>query len=251
MKYRFAMVIIAVILGLIAAYGVFLYTIGLNGKVKEQQKMVKVLVAEEDIGLGIGMKEMKTKGLAGFKKVPQKYIAKGAISSSQDLDGQVLAVPVREGEQITVDRFQYNTKAGLAFTVPEENVAISISVDEVKGVSGLIKAGDLVNIIATLDTGRSDDETKTLLQKVRVLAVNSTIAPPKGRAQEPQSGAIGTGSSQSQSAKKTVTFSLSAADAEKLVLVAEKGSVWLSLLPAPDTAPTVTTPGQTKETVFK
>ena len=252
MKSRVVMVVIAVVLGLMAAYGIFLYARGIKTTVEEENETAKILVAEEDIPIGAGVKKITEQKQASFKEVPKKYVASRAVTETKDFDGQVLAVPVNKGEQITTDHFKYNTKAGLAFTVPEDQLALSIAVDEVKGVSGMIKAGDLVTIIATLPTakgtGADADQTKILLQNVKVLAVGKTIAPPKGRAEENKS--VVSRTSSAEPAKKIVTFSLTPADSEKLVFAEEKGNVWLSLLPASEVEP-VSTPGQTIETVFK
>src|SRR3989337_1394260 len=200
------MVSLAVILGLVAAFGVVLYTNGVRKNVVEEHRTIKVLVAEEDIPLGAEMREITAKKLASFKEVPEKYVTSKAITSPEDINGQVLAVPVNEGEQITIDKFKYDVKAGLSFAIPKDQVAISISVDEVKGVSGMIKAGDSVNIIATLSDTRGSldipDMTKIILQNVKVLAVGSTIAPQKGRAlgqKTSRSGAVG-----SEQMKQTV-----------------------------------------------
>ncbi len=252
MKSRLVMVIIALILGLMAASGVFLYANGIRQKVDTDEETAKVLVAQEDIPLGVEMKEIMNKKLATFEDVPKKYVASGTITSSKDIDGQVLAFPVQKGEQITVDRFQYNAKAGLAFTVPDDQVAISIPVDEIRGVSGMVKAGDLVTIIATMSgtqaTAGTGEMTKALLQNVKVLAVGDTIAPREGRAQEEKS--LVSSSNSGETTKRTVTVSLTLADAEKLIFAEEKGKVWLSLMPASEAEP-VSTPGQTFETVFE
>ena len=116
----------------------------------------------------------------------------------------------------------------------------------------MIKAGDSVNIIATLsDTGSSQDKpdmTKIILQNVKVLAVGNIIAPAKGRAIGRKTESSG-GLTGSQQMKQTLTLSLTPADSEKLVFAEEKGHVWLSLLPASETTPASTT-GQTYETVL-
>jgi pilus assembly protein CpaB len=252
MRSRLLMVIAAIVLGLIAAYGVTVYVGNIKSRMEEEHQLVKVLVAQEDIPLGVGVKDMIRKKLASFEEIPKKYLVSGAIKSSQNIDGRVLAIPVNRGEQLTLDKFQYDTQAGLSFTIPKDYVAISISVDEVKGVSGMIKAGDSVTVIATFsDYGNEQqktDTTKILLQKVKVVAVGNTIAPAKGRAEEKKSLVSGTGSD--QSAKQTVTLSLTPADAEKMVFAEEQGKVWLTLLPASEVAP-VSTSGQTIETIFK
>src|SRR3972149_3797498 len=95
------MVVLAAILGLMAALGVVFYTNGVRKNVVAEHRTIKVLVAEEDIPLGAEMREITAKKLASFKEVPEKYVTSKAITSPEDINGQVLAVPVNEGEQIT------------------------------------------------------------------------------------------------------------------------------------------------------
>ncbi len=138
-----------------AAYMIVLYTNGIKSKVAKEQESVKILIAQEDIPLGVGYKEIADGKRAVFKEVPKKYVNPKAITASTKLDGQVIAVPISKGGQVTTDHFKYNIKAGLAFAIPDDHLAISIPVDEVKGVSGMIKAGDLVTIIATFTNMRN------------------------------------------------------------------------------------------------
>ena len=67
MKSRLVMVVLAAILGLIAAFGVVLYTQGLRENAEETDQVVKVLVAEEDIPLGARLREITAKILTFWR----------------------------------------------------------------------------------------------------------------------------------------------------------------------------------------
>lgn len=251
MKSRLLMVGIALLLALMSAYGISLYVRSLKAKVEQEEKQLKVLTASENLSIGTSYKEMTSRRMVSFKEVPQKYIVSGAITSPDRIDGQVLATRVNKGEQLTADKFKYSTQAGLSFAIPKDNVAVSIPLDEVRGVAGMIKAGDYVSILATFeDVGDAKKTTLTrlLLQKVRVLAVGSIIAPPEGRAEEKKT-LVSAGGSRPTSERQTLTLSLSAVDAEKLVFAEENGKVWLTLLPTKEAAP-VPTSGRSIDTVF-
>lgn len=251
MKSRLLMVIVALVLALMSAYGITLYVRSLKTKVEKDEKQVKVLTAGESLPIGLSYKEMTSRRMVSFKEVPQKYVVYGAITSPDRIDGQVLATRVNRGEQLTADKFKYSTQAGLSFAIPKDSVAISIPLDEVRGVAGMIKGGDYVSILATFDDvgdAKKTTLTRLLLQKVRVLAVGSNIAPPEGRAEEKKS-LVSTGGSRPTSERQTLTLSLKASDVEKLVFAEEKGKVWLTLLPTKDAAP-VPTSGRSIETVF-
>lgn len=252
MKHKTIMVAIAIFLGLTAVFMIISYTSGIKAKVSNEQELVKVLVAKDDIPEGLNIKDTIKEKRVVFEDIPKKYVASNAVTSLKSIDGQVIAKPLSEQQQITTDYLQYNSKAGLSFVIPDDHLAISIPVDEVKGVSGMIKAGDLVTVIATFSNTKSpmgsNDLTKILLQNVRIIAVGDIIAPQKGRAEEEKS--VSTKTNLGQAVKQTVTLSLSPADAEKLVFAEEKGSVWLSLHTAKETEK-VKTSGQTIETIFK
>ena len=113
----------------------------------------------------------------------------------------------------------------------------------------MIKIGDFVNVIATFK--QKDSITKTVMQRVKVLAVGEktereqpTAEPVRGIANASTRG------EQSTVTKKTVTLAVTQSDAERIVFSEEAGSVWLTLLPSPDAQPTPTT-GQSIQTVLK
>jgi len=59
--------------------------------------------------------------------------------------------------------------------IPAGQVAISVQVDQVKGVAGLIVPGDQVNMLAAAPDGE-----RYLFQNVNVIAVGATPAPQPG-----------------------------------------------------------------------
>jgi Flp pilus assembly protein CpaB len=59
--------------------------------------------------------------------------------------------------------------------IPAGQVAISIQVDQIRGVANLVVPGDQVNILATAPDGE-----RYLFQNVNVIAVGSTPAPQPG-----------------------------------------------------------------------
>lgn len=254
MKNRKLMVILAVIMGVLAAFSITLYTKGIRTKYENDEETVKVLVADEDISVGKNIDSITKTKAASFQERPKKYVTSRALTSDNEIDGQVLAVPVNKNEIITLDHFKYNTKAGLSFTIPDNYVAISIPIDEVRGVSGMIKAGDLINVVATFKRGQTnieDDKTKILLQNVKVLAVDNIIAPAKGHAEENGSIVVKKTSSTNQNNnRKTLTLSLKPKDSEKLVFAEELGSIWLTLLPATGYK-IIETPSQTINSIFR
>ena len=98
-------------------------------------------------------------------------------------------------------------------------MAITISVDSVRGVAGLLVPGDKVDILV------ADGASQRLLyQNVEVIAIGTTAAPQAGEtaAANPGSGLI--------------TFAVPPAAATRIVFAAQNGGLYLALVP-PDNPP--------------
>ncbi|WP_102348660.1 Flp pilus assembly protein CpaB [Bacillus sp. Marseille-P3661] len=64
--------------------------------------------------------------------------------------------------------------------------AISIAVDEVQSVSGFVRPGSIVDIIAILPSPTGDQKSsEILLENIKVLAVGKTLVSSEGENQEP------------------------------------------------------------------
>lgn len=255
MRTRLLIIVLALVLAGVAAVLAMRYVTSARTEVASGSQPVEILVAQEDIPRGLAAEELIAKKMVTLEKVPQRFVAAGAISSSRAIEGQVLSTPLTRGEQLTSARFALPSAAGLAYSIPKEYVAVAIPVDEVKGISGLVKPGDHVAIFATFAPGPNGEEniTKMLLEDAKVLAMggNLTAEAAASQQKEPESGGTLAASRTDEAASAhTMTLSVSAADAEKIVFAEETGKVWVTLLPA--TSETAAeAPGQTIRTVFK
>lgn len=247
MRSRIMIIIAALVLGGLAAVMAATYLNSARVRLDAQSEPVEVLVAQEEIPRGTSAEDLFTKKLVTTQKIPRQFIAAGAISSQRALDGQVLSVGLSQGEQLTSGRFQYPSQAGIAYSVPANYVALSIAVDKVTSVSGLLRPGDQVMVIGTVASGSKDKpavSTKVLVPKARVLAVGSDSG--AGSQNQPttqQAGGLmgAAGRTQADSTVNAVTVAVSPSDAERIVYVANLGegkgdrSIWCALLPVKTT----------------
>jgi len=128
----------------------------------------------------------------------------------------------------------------LAYSIPASKRAVSIPVDSISGVSGYIKAGDRVDIVATLDIPVSDSAaggnasvfTVVALQDIEVLAVG----------ENPELVA-----KKSAEAAKSITLAVSVQEAQPLILGSERGNLRLLLRPPVDKSKTGLAPFQLKD----
>lgn len=251
MRSKVLIIVVALVLAGVAAVLALRYVQSARTDVVASSEPIEILVAQEDIPRGVASEELIAKKMIALEKVPQRFVAAGAISSVRAIEGQVLNSPLTKGEQLTTDRFSVPSAAGLAYSIPKEYVAIAIPVDEVKGISGLVKPGDHVAVFVTFSPGPKgqEDITKILLPDAKVLAMGGSLSPETTTQTTQRTSALGSTSNSQGAVAKTMTLSVTAADAEKLVFAEETGKVWITLLPATgDTVPSA--PGQTIQTVF-
>lgn len=135
----------------------------------------RVVVAKEDIS------EMQTidDTLIDIVEKPVDFIEPGSVTDAQLVIGQVAATPIRKGEQITNSQLlEPGPLTGIAQQVSPGKRAVTIPVDEVRGVAKLIKPGDRIDLVAALDYGKGSNirrEVKTIMQDVVVLATGLKV----------------------------------------------------------------------------
>jgi pilus assembly protein CpaB len=109
---------------------------------------------------------------------------------------------------------EYMGGSTLSALITKEFRAISMRVDDVVGVSGFILPGNKVDILATkMDHNTNTASTRTLLQNIKVLAVDQEAS------QEKEKPAI----------VKAVTLELKPEQAEIIVQAMQEGTIQLTL----------------------
>lgn len=284
MRLRVILIIVAIIIAGVAVFGVISYISNIRQTAEKEVEKIEVLVAVQNIP-----KDTFADGLISSKSVelqaiPRKYIADGVLTTLDNFKGFVTISPISKGEQITSTKFAKPEQIGLAFNIPGDMVAISIPVDEVIGVSNLIRIGDMVNVIATFmpDTNKNANETtaavqtttvetqpvetgqggilteikepttKTLLWNVKVLYLGTRELTAEEQ-KEKDSKILSNQAAKDKNTSiiiKTVTLAVSPEDAEKLVFSEEMGLVWLALVPS-EGVEVKETPGRTYKNIFE
>lgn len=179
---RTSMVIAAVVLGAIASFTLYRHLNGIEDQVYADARQVEVVVATVDMPKGTSADQAIANGLI-TRMMPAEFRPVTAITAIDSIRGKVANLDLPTGtvvvENMFVDPAQavVNTNAQL---IPEGMVAVSISVDQVRGVAGLVRPGDQVNMIID-DPNVPETPTKQVLfQNVDVLFVGQTPAPQPG-----------------------------------------------------------------------
>lgn len=259
MRTKAIVIVIALVLAGVATALAVNYINSARSEVASSSEPIEVLVAKEDIPRGLAAEELIAKEMIVLEEVPQRYVAADAISSVRAIEGQVLNTPLSKGEQVTTARFSVPSAAGLAYSVPSDQVAIAIPVDEVRGLSRLVRPGDRIAVFVTLDNAPEDkggalgEITRLLLPEAKVVAMGGKLTAEQTvqTTEEDQGGGGAFGAANEESdAPRVMTLSVTPQDAEKLIFAEETGSVWVTLLPATaQEAPSA--PGRSLQTLFE
>lgn len=167
---------ISVGLALLAMFLFYSYTQEMNSALTKKFVNENVLVAKEDI---VEMDNIDPSKLEVVTR-PKEFIDPNALSDPNRAAGKVALVPIKKGEQILETKIQEpGAVTGLSIQVAPSRRAITIPIDEARGVAKLLKPGDRIDLIAALDVGRGPTqrrEVKTIMQDVEILATGLKIA---------------------------------------------------------------------------
>ena len=133
-----------------------------------------VLVAVADIPAHAPL----TSSMVNVVMRPSTDVDPNALSSPSDLAGDVALGAIPAGAMITSSNTAKDEAPAQALHLMRGYRAISIPVDEVRDVSGLVEPGDKVDIIAVPPRiGSTQPTASTILRDVTVFAVGGEIAP--------------------------------------------------------------------------
>lgn len=167
---------ISVVAGVFATF--MLYSYSQEKKAEYDKKfgsMVTILVAAKDIP------EMTTidDTMLEVRERPSDFIEPGVMREKELVVGQVAATPIKKGEQILGTKLLTpGPDTGLSLQVSPNRRAVTVAVDEMRGVAKLMRPGDRVDIYASLDVGKGQNmrrETYLLIQDVPILATGLSV----------------------------------------------------------------------------
>jgi len=210
-------------------------------RVKENQ--VPILIAKVDIAPNTLLEpSMFDVAIAPANQIPPQ-----AVTSYDQILQKEAVAPIAKGEPIlftklleTTRRKASGTKGefSLSTATPSGKRAVTIPVDNIASVGGMIKPGDNVDVVCLLSvpedtTGKKKAEKREvilpLFQNILVLAVGSDIVgeaddevevPQKGKAPQPRERA---------SSAKIMTLALTPQEANIIAFVQEQGKIRLVL----------------------
>ena len=181
--------------------------------------MVPVAAAAVQIPFGQKIDQSHIKQI----ELPESVLPQGAFKDPQDVIGKIAAGDILPGEILLEGRIVEHLGGSTLAAVIESGMrAMTVRVDDVVGVAGFILPGNRVDVLSTNQVGRGVS-VKTLLQDIKVLAVDQTASTNKN---DPV-------------IVRAVTLEVTPKQAEILVKATREGGVQLSLRNPLDDVPVI------------
>lgn len=216
---------LSLVIALAAAVSVYYYLNKLKITYQQTGNFKQVIVARQRIPA----RTQITSQMVEVKELPAQYISDLAITELKEALGKTVKAEILPGEILRREKLASGKDAaeGLAFLVTPGKRAVTVAVNDVSGLAGLLRPGDRVDVLGTFELpGGSGQEKATLtsliVQNLEVLSVDQALASPG------QPVADG----KKQIGYRNVTLLVTPEQAQSLVLSSEKGSIRL-LLRAP------------------
>jgi pilus assembly protein CpaB len=178
--------ILSIALGTAAVLMVRNYITGENNAMNKGLEPVRIVVARRNIPAN---EPLEVEWVAA-RPVPKKFVHANAIYPEEvDLIiGRELVYPVRAGDPILWMDFKGGERyRGFSTMIKESERAMTVRVDEMSTIAGLIQPGDHIDILGTFkrtsdsrDSRNELETTITLLQNVVVLAIGQITSARSG-----------------------------------------------------------------------
>lgn len=218
---------VAVLLGLAAAAVAYRMTNRPRLAVAAGEPMVNLVVAARDVTAGeaLASADLTTMRVAAPKIDPKKGPAVPTVGfeSAGMLIGRVTRAPAFAGQPIVEAQLApLGAGSGLQAVLPAGMRAVTVEIDEYRGVAGFLVPGCHVDVVTTVQ-GKGDADTlaTTVVQDVEVLAVGRTMSRPSR-----SEGPIGPGGPEGEAKpveSKSVTLAATPEQAEAVELAARTG----------------------------
>lgn len=217
----------AIVLGALAAGSAFAYLRGADSRAFKGAQLVQVFVVRAEIPKGLPGEQALADRISA-ERMPRKFVPGNALVDPGSIKGKVSLTALSPNTVLVDGQFVDPRTAQVTFSqrIPAGHVAITVSVDQVRGVAGLLVPGDRVNILV------ADGQSQRLLyQNVLVIAIGSTAAPAPGDTQAVQNPGSG-----------LITFAVPPDAAQRIAFAAtQTGGLYLTLVP-PDNQPVTLPP---------
>lgn len=148
---RTLILIAAIVVGALAAFAIFNYVQGIEDEANDNARRVRVIRVAQDIPRGLPGVTARDEGYLDLDaEIPAEFLPSTAVTDVETVLSKIAVGDLAAGQVLVENMFvdPINAQVTAARRIPTNHVAITISVDNIRGVAGLIVPGDYVNMMA-------------------------------------------------------------------------------------------------------
>ena len=218
-----------VIMALVAAALVYrlLATAAVTTAAQPTLQTQPVVVLLEDVPRGTVL----TEDMVALRDMPADFIPDGAVTVLEDAIGKMALTDLKAGEILLADRVETptNITRDIALTIPEGMVVIALPANDLLNRVGMLKPGDRVDILFSLDLGEGTAASLRTLDALQNVEIQAIVVPPV--LEEVAQGGL---AAQGAAPDKAVLVAVDPQDALVLKYLVDAGAVLDFALRAPD-----------------
>ena len=196
-------------------------------------KTAPLVVAARELAAGVKL----APDMLRIQNYPEAMMPAQRYATVQEVEGRILASGMSANEPLTPSRLAGEAAAGgISAVITHGKRAMAVKGNKVMGLAGLIRPGNMVDVLVTLAQGddASKTMTKVVLENVPVLAAGSQMT---------------TEADDSAQQADIYTLELTPQESEKVALASTQGTLHFALRNASDTE-TVLTEGANARTAL-
>jgi pilus assembly protein CpaB len=252
MSYSVRNIVIALVLAVVAAGLVVMYTSNVKSQADKSIKTTTVVVSKGDVVAGTPVDTLVSGGDFTTRQVATKDVVPGAFTSVSSLNTSLAtATNITAGAQITPAMFADSKDTAIVHQIQGTMRAVQLSFNANRVLGGTLKAGDRVDVYGETTIQASSNSSKysqqtvaaRIITNVEVLSTYDT-----GVAIAPLTSASGVNSASGTddgTGGDAVILAVPQNLLPNLMLIRASGQFWLALRPshgAQDTGSSVATP---------
>jgi pilus assembly protein CpaB len=255
MSYSVRNIVIALILAVVAAGLVIMYTSNVKSQADKSIKTTTVVVSKGDIVAGTPLNTLVSGGAFTTRQVATKDVVPGAFTSVASLNTSLAtATNITAGAQVTPAMFSNSKDTAIVNQIHGTMRAVQVAFNANRVLGGTLKAGDHVDIFGEMTIQATNNSSKIsqqtvaarVITNVEVLSTYDTgvASPPLTSA----SGANSASGTDDGTGGDAVILAIPQNQLADLMLIRVSGQFWLAVRPshgAQDTGALVATPCST------
>lgn len=181
-----------------------------EASIRARYKLVPVVVPQHNMKAG----DIVSSSNMAVRKIPKEFLNTHAITPAafSAVQGRQLAVPIEAGTPLLREQISEYSNGAFSARVRGDKRALTVPVNTVSSVGGLLSPGDRVDILLTAQARDQKPATVPLLSDVRVLATGTNYL------------------AANHQTFRDVTFELTPKNASRLLLAQRVGTISTTLL---------------------